>query len=247
MTERASIRFGKRTIDFSIQRSSRRRKTVAIVVDPEQGVLLKAPAHVDQDTLKAIALDKGRWITQKIKGHEEMQIEVASRELVSGESIRYLGRNYILKIIPDKLLTGTGFCRLKGKSLEIYVPQHFKRAQRDITIQNAIRHWYKEKADQYLSARVSFYAERMGLSYGQIMIREQKKRWASCDSRGNLRFNWQIIMAPPSLIDYVVVHELCHIRIRNHSKAFWNLLKSTLPDYKERKEVLRQDGRGYSL
>lgn len=241
--ESSSIRFGKRDIHFEIYRSSKRRKTVSVIVDPDYGVSLKSPMHVDRETLNAIALDKGAWIVKKMKSHEESRYDVPEREFITGESVQYLGRNYILKIISDPLLRNGGFCQIKGKHLECYVPD--KRDE--ISSLKAIKQWYQKRAYMKIQERVTRYAEAMSLPYGQIMIREQKKRWASCDAKGNLRFNWQIIMAPLKLVDYVVVHELTHIRVHDHSAAFWRAVGTVLPDYEDRKEKLRKLGMQFSF
>jgi predicted metal-dependent hydrolase len=241
--EHSHFQFGKKDIRFEIYRSKKRKKTVSVIVDPEEGVSLLAPAHVDRSTLEAIALDKGAWIVQKLKSHQESRYDVAEREFITGESIQYLGRNYILKIETDPLLRNGGFCRLKGKYLECYVSDRKNEA---LSLR-AIKAWYYDRAAEKLSERVAFYAKTMSLQYGAIMIREQKKRWASCDRKGNLRFNWQIIMAPLKMVDYVVVHELAHIKVHNHSPAFWNKVKSALPDYQNRKEKLRKLGMQFSF
>ena len=241
--ERSSIQFGKKTIDFIIKRSKQRKSTVSVVVDPDEGVSLRAPMHVDTVALNVIALDKGAWITQKLKSHSESRYDIKKREFVTGESIQYLGRNYILKIIRDPLLNGGGFCRLKGKHLECYISAD---APEEMTLK-AIKQWYYSRAEKKLKERVAYYSKAMSLLHGEIMMREQKKRWASCDVKGNLRFNWQIIMAPLKLVDYVVVHELAHIKVHNHSPAFWKVVASIMPDYASRKEQLRTLGMQFSF
>ena len=98
----------------------------------------------------------------------------------------------------------------------------------------------RKRAAEAIRARCSHYAPLMGVSYGTITIREQKTRWGSCSAKGNLNFNWKLVLMPPEILDYVVVHELCHIRHHDHSPAFYRLVKSVLPDYKERERLLRR-------
>lgn len=241
--ERSHVRFGKKDIHFDIHRSRKRIKTVSVIVDPDEGVSLIAPVHIDRGALEAIALDKGAWIVQKLKSHQESRYDVAGREFITGESIQYLGRNYILKIETDPLLRNGGFCRLKGKHLECYVSDKTDEA---LSLR-MIKEWYYSRAAEKLRDRVDHYARIMSLQHGDIMIREQKKRWASCDRKGNLRFNWQIIMAPLKMVDYVVVHELAHIKVHDHSPAFWKTVGSVLPDYESRKEKLRKLGMQFSF
>lgn len=241
--ERSAVRFGNRTINFEICRSGQRKKTVSVIVDPDRGVSLKAPVHVDTEALNAIALDKGAWIVQKLENHAQSQYDIAAREFITGESVQYLGRNYILKIADDPLLKNGGFCRLKGKYLECYVSD---KANEAVALK-IVKQWYYDRAADKLKDRVDLFARKMSVQPGDVLIREQKKRWASCDAKGNLRFNWQIIMAPLKLVDYVVAHELAHVRIHNHSPAFWKAVGAVMPDYEDRKEKLGKLGMQFAL
>lgn len=96
-----------------------------------------------------------------------------------------------------------------------------------------------EKALRIIPERVSYYARRMNLTYGRITIREQKTRWGSCSSAGNLNFNWKLVLLPPELLDYVVIHELAHRREMNHSATFWAVVEQEMPDYRERRKLLK--------
>lgn len=101
---------------------------------------------------------------------------------------------------------------------------------------------YREAAREYFPKRVSYFAYVLNVSYGKITIRDQKTRWGSCSSKGNLSFNWRLILAPPNVLDYVVVHELCHRKEMNHSPRFWALVESVMPDYKEHRKWLKENG-----
>lgn len=102
---------------------------------------------------------------------------------------------------------------------------------------------YRNAAREYFPKRVSHYAHMLGVTYGKISIRDQKTRWGSCSSEGNLSFNWRLILAPPDVLDYVVIHELCHRKEMNHSKEFWALVESLMPHYKECRKWLKKNGR----
>lgn len=102
---------------------------------------------------------------------------------------------------------------------------------------------YRKAAKEYFSARVSYYERIIGVTHASIAVRDQKTRWGSCSSRGNLNFNWRLMLAPPRVLDYVVVHELCHRKEMNHSKAFWRAVETVLPDYKELRKWLKDNGR----
>ena len=101
---------------------------------------------------------------------------------------------------------------------------------------------YRRKAAEYIPQRCAYYAEILGVSYGRISIREQKTRWGSCSAKKNLNFNWKLMLAPPDVLDYVVVHELCHLVHMDHSQAFWALVGSVLPDYRVRRRWLKEHG-----
>ena len=104
------------------------------------------------------------------------------------------------------------------------------------------RQHLQNKACVVIPRRVAYYAEKLGVSYGKITLRQQKTRWGSCAANGNLNFNWLLILAPPEVLDYVVVHELCHRREMNHSQAFWKEVEKILPDYRERQKWLKDNG-----
>lgn len=106
----------------------------------------------------------------------------------------------------------------------------------------ALEKRYRQAAKEYFPARAAYYAGLLGVTYATITIRDQKTRWGSCSAKGNLNFNWRLMLAPPRVLDYVVVHELCHRIEMNHSKAFWNTVEMILPDYKEQKKWLRDNG-----
>ena len=107
----------------------------------------------------------------------------------------------------------------------------------------AEKKYYRNLAREVLGARTGYYARKMGVTYGRISIREQKTRWGSCSSAGNLNFNWKLVLMPPELLDYVVVHELAHRKEMNHSPRFWAVVEKELPDYRDRREKLKILGR----
>ncbi len=106
----------------------------------------------------------------------------------------------------------------------------------------ALEKRYKDAAKEYIPKRVEYYRVLTGGTYSKITIRDQKTRWGSCSSNGTLSFNFRLMLAPPRVLDYVVVHELCHLTHMNHSREFWNMVESILPDYKEQKKWLKDNG-----
>ena len=115
-----------------------------------------------------------------------------------------------------------------------------KRKTEQIPISEEVRREGIERAKRIFPERTAYFAKRMGVDYGRITIREQKTRWGSCSSKGNLNFNWKLVLLDPELLDYVVVHELAHRREMNHSKNFWKIVEAELPDYREHRRRLKE-------
>ncbi len=120
--------------------------------------------------------------------------------------------------------------------------QKFTKEQRD-----ALEKRYRKAAKEYFPKRADYYAQVLGVHYERIRIAEQKTRWGSCSSKGTLSFNWKLMLAPPKVLDYVVVHELCHLKEMNHSRAFWSLVEQVMPDYKEYRTWLKENGNTLQL
>jgi predicted metal-dependent hydrolase len=234
-----TIAFGDLRISYCLRRSDR-KKTVSIAVDPRQGVLVTAPQDLSAERVHLIVSRKARWIAERLRALQDVNGDAHEREFVSGESFPYLGRNYRLKVIPHAK-TGSSLRLLRGR-FEVIVDSALPVMERSTAIRTELRRWYQDHAARRIPERVAMLAQRLGLIPPPILIRDQQKRWASCDRRGRLRFNWRIIMAPMSLVDYVVAHELCHLIRRDHSPTFWKLLRTVMPNYEERRERLRREG-----
>ncbi len=165
---------------------------------------------------------------------------------MNGERYHYLGRQYELRLA--KAARGHA-PQVKLKSGRFVVTANIGRsaAKRRIVVRSALTEWYREHAGTRIGERVNLYADKLGLKPGKLLIRQPRKRWASCDKEGNLRFNWRVIMAPMVLVDYVVAHELCHLRHLDHSPAYWRILRSVMADFERRQERLRLNGPRYGF
>ncbi|MDZ7860596.1 MAG: SprT family zinc-dependent metalloprotease [Candidatus Krumholzibacteriota bacterium] len=213
-----------------------RRRTASVQVSPQNEVSIIVPDNLAQVKIDNIIRRKSSWIINKIKTNDAVRHPPKPKEYVSGEAFSYLGRNYRLKIArgnPQPV-------ELKNGRFYVYVPDSVKK--RDDLIRDALGEWYKSHAKNKLRSRISMYSERVGVSCRNIKVKNLKSRWGSCSKAGNININWRIIMAPLSIVDYVIVHELCHLKYHNHSKEFWRLLGQILPDYLKRKEWLRVNG-----
>ena len=238
--ERSSVRFGKTTIPYFIRRSPE-RKTVSIAVHPGVGVVVTAAAAATTERLDAVVHGKARWIVEKVRRERDVQHGIPKREFVDGETFLYLGRQYRLKVVRRG---GDGSTTLRAGKLLVTVQGPGKRSPSAArAVRRALVGWYREKAETRLSERASYWASKLGIPLPTVLIREQSQRWASCDQKGTVRFNWRIVQAPMRLVDYVVAHELVHLEIKEHSPTFWARLGNVLPDSDFRREQLRKLGK----
>lgn len=232
------------SFDYQVIRRPRRR-TASISVKPDCSVQVMVPATLSDQKIDELVKRKSRWIRNKIAQFQEIQRNSKEKEYVSGESFTYLGRNYRLKVVtgdpeenPVKLMNGKFY---------VHIPDYVTKEERVELVKNQLSIWYQEHAVTRLREKVRRYAKQMGVDPHSVGIKGYKSRWGSCHSDGRVYFNWRIIVAPHSIVDYVVVHELCHLVHHDHSKKFWKLLGTIIPDYAERKEWLKVNGRGLGV
>ena len=235
--ETSAITWGETRLSYTIRRSGRRKKTVAVTVDPSGDVLLVAPEHFSASRLDAVVRRKAPWIVRRLRHVQSHGLPPSPREFVSGESVQYLGRHYRLKVHPK----ATGEAKLRGGWLHVPAP---RGGERTAHVRGALVSWFRRHAAERLPERVEAWRPRAGVAMPHVVIADQQKRWGSCDRNGTIRLNWRIIQASMRLVDYVVVHELVHLRHRGHGRAYWQDLGRVMPDYERRREDLRRWGVG---
>lgn len=213
-----------------------RRRTASVQVSPQNEVSIIVPDSLSQVKIDDIIRRKTPWIISKMKTNDAVRHPPKPKEYVSGESFSYLGRNYRLKIVKGNPQP----VELKNGRFYVYVKADGQA--REESVRAALSVWYKAHAEDKLRTRACMYSDRVGISFRGIKVKELRSRWGSCTKSGDIHFNWRIVMAPMSIVDYVVVHELCHREYHDHSQEFWRLLGRILPDYSERKEWLRVNG-----
>tara|TARA_R110002094_G_scaffold9362_1_gene18900 strand:- start:981 stop:1715 length:735 start_codon:yes stop_codon:yes gene_type:complete len=199
-----------------------RRKSADIRVE-DGSVSVVVPVNTSAEKIDQLLAAKCQWIKEKITLHQEMT-PASSKRYISGEACSYLGRNYRLKVetgnfAPVKLLNGR---------LVVTVPTG---AEQPHMVRNALVRWYKRQAEQKLTEKVKRFAPMVGVEPSGVGVRTFKSRWGSCTAKGKLEFNWQIMMAPNRMVDYVVIHELCHLIRHDHSPEFWQEMARVMPDY----------------
>lgn len=228
------FKFGTKDIEFKVQYSN--RKTLAIEVGPNGEVNVISPVGVlEEDIIKKVK-SKATWIVQKQYEVRNINVNKINREAVSGEGYLYLGRSYSLELIIKEDIKNIEVKLCRGKFI-ITTP-----TKDEGKIKEALQGWYREKALQKINTRVEYYRPFFNKKPESIKVKEQKKRWASCTSKNELLFNWRCAMAPAYIIDYIVVHEMCHMYYKDHSKEFWNRVSTIMPDYEKRRLWLRDNG-----
>lgn len=237
--------FGSTVLRFRVE-PSQRRKSASVIVDPHDGIVVKAPEAFVLADAEAVVARKAAWIVQRLADQRESAGGTPPREFVGGESHRLQGRQYRLRIDAIAGARKTT-ARVEGGFIVVEVPLRLAEDRRAGAIRGALVELYRDTAAERLPERVAMYAEKLGVSPPPVLIRDQQKRWGSCTRSGELRFNWRIIMGPMSLVDYVAAHEVCHLRAPDHSPAFWRLLGNVMPDHEERRERLRVEGGRYEV
>ena len=226
-------------VEYRVIRSQ--RATADLIIERDGSVVVRAPQWVGDEQAAGLVESRLYWIFQSLAEWRDMNATRVLREYRNGEGFLYLGCAYRLLLVADQpeplLLKNGRFC-LRRELVE----------RGDLDAARALfRDYYIARGRERLQRRVHYFAPKVGVSPASIDVRELGNRWATCSTRANLAFHWKCMMAPPTIIDYIVVHELCHLRHRDHTDAFWNEVDKVLPQYRERKEWLRKNGAGLDI
>ena len=222
-------------IRYTVVRSARRKKTVTITLDHDKGVVVAAPLRTRNADIEAIVRKRAGWILRKLREEEPRP---RPSQLVSGESLLYLGSAVPISVQATFGLTPS--VNLEDGTFRIQCPDQLEGEERRTALREALMGWYWARAGETIRQAVERWQPRVGRKPARISLGDQKSLWGSCSSKGSLRFNWRLVMAPPELIDYVVVHELCHLVVANHSDSFWEQVAQLIPDYTQRRLKLRK-------
>lgn len=196
-----------------------RRMTLSLEISRDAKLIVRAPATAPLQYIEQFISSKHLWILKKQRFVQERFAAVRPKMFVDAEQFLYLGNSYGLHLVDNgeqALLFDEGF-----KLSKAYIPK-----ARELFID-----WYRQQAYQRIKERVDWYAGIFGLTYNKFGITGAKRLFGSCSAHNNLHFAWRLVMAPLQVVDYVVIHELAHIEVKNHSKRFWNKVRTMLPDY----------------
>lgn len=206
-----------------------KRRTIALIVESDGSVTVRAPLKASDRLILQFVENHARWVEKK-QAEIHAAVPIQPKQYLPGESFLYLGQSYPLEIVKDQ-------------KRKLVLEDCFKLAESvQANAETVFQNWYRQQAGRIITGRVQHFADNHQFSYKKIRISSARTRWGSCSTSGTLGFSWRLILTPPDVIDYVVVHELAHTVHHNHSKRFWKLVETLLPDYKERRRQLREYG-----
>lgn len=235
---------GKSKADMLTTEKSKPRKVV-IKVHPDQRVVATVPVDASDEIIHDAIMKRARWIWQSLQDFAKQKDHVLSKRYVSGEPQFYLGRRYVLKVIinseTDNTINRT--VKLSRGKLNVILPQsdsELDAEKRAVLVKSLINKWYKDKFTSVSRERLKalIYKASWVKNNPSLKLMTMKKQWGSCSNKGNLILNPHLVKAPKECIDYVILHELCHIAEHNHSEHFWRLLTQVMPNWKEVKARL---------
>ena len=219
----SEVQYGTTTIKFKVHYSS--RKTLGIEVHPDRTIKVVAPNGAKINRILNRVESKAPWIQKQVRKFAKVEKIESIREFVSGENIFYLGRQYRLKVIKGELGV-----KLSGKYLWLSLPNKENKKQASELIQE----WYMQHAVKKLNDRFNrlvHISKKEKIKVNKLSIKPILKRWGSCTKLGNITLNVNLIKAPVDCIDYVIIHELCHLKYLNHSPKFYRLLEKYSPNW----------------
>jgi len=220
-------------LTYLLVRSKKRKKTISLQVRTDGTILVSAPYRTPVGEIDKFLNQKKRWLNRIIEERETRLKDIKPKEYLTGELFLYLGIQYTLRIADEMGESGS----LTFSEGQFVLSVNKVHQGRELFIE-----WYKKRSREYIEESVKRYSQALRLNPGGIRISNALCRWGSCSSDNNLSFSWRLIMAPCPVIDYVVVHELAHMREKNHSMRFWGLVAKTIPDYNKQRLWLKENG-----
>jgi len=218
-------------LSYQLIRSRKRRKTISLHIKEDGKIVVYAPYRTPKWEIEKFFNEKESWIVEK-RSKKERSIKEAEKAFISGEKFLFLG-----ELVPLEIQDNNKEPPLKLSFGKFVLDKNHIEEARDLFIK-----WYKEEAKERIIGRIDYYSKRLQLFPKGVKITSAKYRWGSCSRDDRLSFSWRMIMASFSIIDYILIHELVHIKEKNHSKRFWNYLESVHPDYKKHRLWLKENG-----
>jgi predicted metal-dependent hydrolase len=231
VVEQRSIQLAGKPVTYTLKRTGRRR-SIGLRID-DRGLTVNMPLRASEKWLHSVLQEKAEWVVEKLESWQAKK--PAPQQWTDGEPILFRGETFTLRIIPSLFDAPP---QLHGTQLIV----HVSRTDNPAVIEKIIMRWYRHEALQLFTECVGHFAPLMNVTPAEIKLSSARTQWGSCTTRGTVRLNWQLIKMPLHLVDYVVVHELAHLREMNHSAAFWRVVETVCPDYAKRRRELRKWG-----
>ena len=218
-------------LTYQIVRSPKRKK-LTISVERDRSIVIHAPEGISDEAIQQIVDSKRQWLFEKVNHTQKYQDRphAPGKEVVNGESVPYLGREYLIEIAN----TASGGVEFSRRFL---IPSAQQTRRREV-----LKDWYISRAMDTILPRVKRHATELGVEFGEVKIVDNRYRWGSCTVSDNINFNWRLIKAPMFVIDYVIVHELAHLMEANHTPRFWNIVRARVPSSEKARGWLREHG-----
>lgn len=226
-------------ISYKIIRSSRRKKTTTITINPDKKITVRVPKDFDEAVVQKLIEDKGEWIKKKLREIDRGPKPI-KKEFVNGEKFLYFGRLYQLKVKKSKLIIDPRLNFTQGQ-FEAVIPEHFTDNQRERKLRGLFFDWYIKTGIRKVEKKAEFIARKLNVKFNKIKLKKVSSRWGSCSAKGNLNLNWKLVMAPHAVVNYVLIHEMCHLLHPNHSKKFWRSVSGLEPNYKQCKSWIKRN------
>jgi len=228
---RREVSLAGQAVSYTRKRSFRARH-LRLEVRPGIGLIVVVPKSYKLGDVPQVLKRRAGWILQKLAEVSQHRDASKAGTVGTGDRIPFLGEELILAV--QKADVAKGSVKLDGNRLTVQL------GKSDGSVAAVLEKWFREEAARVLNRRADELSDRMGMKYRRIVIRGQKTRWASCSTSGTLSLNWRLMMMPSSVVDYVLIHELAHLKEMNHSKRFWRLVAEHCPEWVGRKKWLRK-------
>ncbi len=241
---------GDRLIEFVVRESPSARG-ITLSVNHSRGLVATVPPRCPPGELTAFLLKKEKWLLAKLdyyadfpkpEAQEARDARLEALVETGTARIRFLGVEYALKVMPSNSSRLKVELDEQRKEVRVFAPNASPRF-----VRRALVAWYRKQAERVFAARARLFADEMGLRVERIFVRSQRTRWGTASSQRNLGFNWRLVLAPLEIVDYVVVHELAHLREMNHSPSFWKIVGRYCPSFKEKRKWLRKNERALAF
>lgn len=213
------------------------RKTLQLKILSSTHLEIIAPNNLPKASIEKVLYKKCNWIVKQITHLKVMKENPINKSIVHGATVLYLGQPYTLVFTDSLSIKPT--IHLEDHQIVISLTNTPEAAR---MVEPILKQWYVENACSILSEKTTLWATQIHVQPQRITIKEQKTRWGSCSSKGNINYNWRIVMAPPEVIDYLVIHELCHLLVPNHSALFWQAVSTFSPNCKTHRTWLQTNG-----